>query len=375
MASSVAQALPVAPPLPDGLDTPCLVIDLDIVERNARRMAEAVGERGISLRPHVKTHKSVALARIQVASGATGITVGTLGEAEVMAEGGIEDILLAYPLWADEQKAARLRALHERDGLRLAVGVDSIAGGQRLASAVAGSSKPLRVMIELDPQYHRTGVDPAATGELAAKLRDMGLEVVGVFTHGGHAYGGRDMVVGAAADEVGAIATAAESMRAAEIEPRILSAGSTPTALSSATGPVNEVRPGTYLINDRIQVHMGSCPPDAVAIAVAATVVSDSVPDKFVINAGAKSLTKDLPPYLNGYGFLPEYPDGVLERVSDYHGEVRLPQGAIAPHIGDVVAVIPNHACPVIDLFDTFVATREGLVIGRWPVDARGRSG
>lgn len=375
MAISVAQGLPVAPRLPEGLDTPCLVIDLDIVERNARRMADAVAARGISLRPHVKTHKSVALARMQLALGAAGITVGTLGEAEVMAEGGIEDILLAYPLWADEQKGTRLRALHERNGLRLAVGVDSIAGGRRLASAVSGSSRPLRVTIELDPQYHRTGVDPAATGELAAKLRDMGLDVVGVFTHGGHVYSGRDAVPGAAADEVGAIVTAAESMRAAGIEPQILSAGSTPTALSSATEPVNEVRPGTYLINDRIQVHMGSCPPDGVAVVVGAAVVSDSVPDKFVINAGAKSLTKDLPPYLNGYGFLPDYPDGVLERLSDYHGEVRLPAGAVAPKIGDVVAVIPNHVCPVIDLFDSFVATRSGEVVGRWPVDARGRSG
>ena len=135
------------------------------------------------------------------------------------------------------------------------------------------------------------------------------------------------------------------------------------------------MRPGTYLINDRIQVHMGSCPVDGVAIAVAVTVVSDAVPDKFVINAGAKSLTKDLPPYLNGYGFVPGYPDGVLERVSDYHGEVRLPVGAVAPRIGDVVAVSPNHVCPVIDLFDSFVATRSGEVIGRWPVGARGRSG
>ncbi|MGI8928053.1 MAG: alanine racemase [Candidatus Limnocylindrales bacterium] len=369
------ESLPVAPPLPRGLDTPALVIDLAIVERNAWRMAEAVGARGISLRPHVKTHKSVALARIQIEAGAAGITVGTLGEAEVMAEGGIEDILLAYPLWADEQKGARLKALHQRDGLKFAVGVDSIVGGERLAQAVAGSSKPLRVLIELDPQYHRTGVDPAAAGELAAKLRGMGLEVVGVFTHGGHVYSGRDAVSGAAADEVGAIAAAAESMRAAGIEPQILSAGSTPTALSSATEPVNEVRPGTYLINDRIQVHMGSCPVDGVAIAVAATVVSDSVPDKFVINAGAKSLTKDLPPYLSGHGFLPDYPDGVLERVSDYHGEVRLPVGAVAPRIGDVVAVIPNHVCPVIDLFDSFVATRSGEVVGRWQVDARGRSG
>ena len=231
------------------------------------------------------------------------------------------------------------------------------------------------MLIEIDPSYHRTGVEPAGTGELATQIRGLGLEVVGVFTHGGHAYGGRDQVDGAAADEIAAITAAAESLRAAGFEPQILSAGSTPTALSAAAGSVNEVRPGTYLINDRIQVYMGSCPPDGVALAVAATVVSETTPGKFVINAGAKSLTKDLPPYLNGYGFIPDYPDGVLERLSDYHGEVRLPDGADQPRLGQVVAVIPNHVCPVIDLFDTFVATRSGEVIGRWPVDARGRSG
>jgi D-serine deaminase-like pyridoxal phosphate-dependent protein len=338
-------------------------------------MADGVSSHGIALRPHVKTHKSVALAKMQLEAGATGITVGTLGEAEVMAEGGIEDILLAYPLWAEGHKAARLRALHDRDGLRLAVGLDSIAGAQHLAAAVAGSPKPLTVLIEIDPQYHRTGVDPRKAGELAAAARGLGLDVAGVFTHGGHAYRGREMVDEAALDEVEAIAVAAESMRAAGFEPRILSAGSTPTALRSATGPVNEVRPGTYLINDRIQVYMGSSPPDGVAMSVAATVVSDAAAGKFVIDAGAKSLTKDLPPYLDGYGFLPDYPDGVVERLSDYHGEVRLPEGASGPRIGDVVAVVPNHACPVIDLFHTFVATRSGEFVGIWPVDARGRSG
>src|SRR3954469_23527416 len=128
---------PMAPPLPDGLDTPALVIDLDVVERNAQRMAEAMASLGIALRPHVKTHKSVALARLQLEQGATGITVGTLGEAEVMAEGGIGDIFLAYPIWAVGAKAERVRALAERPDLTFAVGVDSVEGAQRLARAMA----------------------------------------------------------------------------------------------------------------------------------------------------------------------------------------------------------------------------------------------
>jgi D-serine deaminase-like pyridoxal phosphate-dependent protein len=112
-----------------------------------------------------------------------------------------------------------------------------------------------------------------------------------------------------------------------------------------------------------------------VAITIAATVVSTSVPGQVVIDAGAKTLTKDLPPYLEGYGALAAYPGTVIERVHDYHGVVRVPDGTAAPRLGEVVAVIPNHCCPVVDLHDTFVATRSGKVVGVWPVDARGRSG
>ena len=205
--------IPIAPELPPDLDTPCLVIDLDVVEANAQRMAEATTSLGIALRPHVKTHKSVALAKIQIAAGAVGVTVGTLGEAEVMADGGIGDILIAYPVWASGNTARRLRALLDRPGLRLAVGVDTAPGARTLAEAVAGSTRPLRVLIEIDPGYGRTGVAPSKAGELAAAAAGAGLEVVGAFTHGGHGYAGPDAVAGAAVDEVAALAAANESMR------------------------------------------------------------------------------------------------------------------------------------------------------------------
>ncbi len=367
--------IPIAPALPPDLDTPCLVIDLDVVEANARRMAEAMSGLGMALRPHVKTHKSVALAKLQIAAGAVGVTVGTLGEAEVMAGGGIADILLAYPLWASGNKARRLRTLLDRPDLRLAVGVDSAPGALTLAEAVSGSARPLRVLIEVDPGYGRTGVTPAKAGELASAAAGAGLEVVGAFTHGGHGYAGPDAIGDAADDEVAALTAAAESMRGAGIEATVLSAGSSPTAIQAARAPVTELRPGTYLIGDRQQVFLGASPPDGVAMAVAATVVSDVAAGQVVINAGAKSLTKDVPAYLAGHGLLPAYPAGVIERVSDYHGQIRFPDGAARPKLGEVVAVVPNHACPVIDLFDSFVVTRGGDVIDVWPVDARGRSG
>lgn len=364
---------PIAPRLPTQPDTPALVIDIGIVERNAQRMAAAVRERGVALRPHVKTHKSVAIARIQLDAGAQGITVGTLGEAEVMAEAGIDDIFVAYPIWADARKAARLKALHDRPGLTLSVGVDSIHAAERLAAAMTGCARPLRVLVELDSGLHRTGVVPTGAGRVAGAAREAGLEVIGLFTHGGHAYGGVDRAAPAAADEVAALAAGREAVREVGIEPHLLSAGSSPTAVRAAKAPVNEVRPGTYVVGDRQQVALGASPADGVAVAVAATVVSES-DGHVVIDAGAKSLTRDVPAYLAGFGCLPAYTDGVIERLSDYHGVITFPAGSRRPVLGELVAVVPNHACPVIDLFDSFLATRDGELLGEWRVDARGRS-
>ncbi|HUQ43680.1 MAG TPA: alanine racemase [Candidatus Limnocylindria bacterium] len=366
--------LPVAPLLPSGVDTPALVIDLDIVERNARRLADALAERAIALRPHAKTHKSVALGKLQLGAGAKGLTVGNIGEAEVFAAGGVDDLFIAYPVWAEGAKAARVRDLHERPGLALRVGFDSIEGARRLAAAVSGSGRVLEIVLELDPGNRRTGAPPEGAGEIAAAARELGLNVLGVFTHGGHAYrpGGAEP---AGQDEVRALATGADALRAEGIEPIVISAGSTPTQLTAAAGPVNEIRAGTYLLGDRQQWAIGAVPDDGIALAVAATVVSAAVEGQVVIDAGAKTLTKDVATYLTGHGVIPPYPDAIIERVSDYHGVVTAPNGAPLPKLGEVVAVIPNHVCPVVDLRDTFIATRSGVVIGTWSVDARGRSG
>jgi D-serine deaminase-like pyridoxal phosphate-dependent protein len=373
-AASAVESSLRAPLLPGGLDTPAVVIDIDIVERNARRLGDALAKRGIALRPHAKTHKSLELARIQLDAGARGITVGTLGEAEVFAGAGFDDLFVAYPVWAAGPKAARLRSLLDISRLRLSVGFDSIAGAERLAAAAKGSQRTVRVVLEIDPGNRRTGAPPDRAGEVAAAARDLGLDVIGVFTHGGHSYG-HGLAAAAGADEVAALTTGAAALRAEGIEPEVISAGSTPTELTAAIAPVNEIRAGTYLIGDRQQAVIGAVPPDGIAIAVAATVVSDAVPGQVVVDAGAKTLTKDVAAYLTGYGLIPSYPETVIERVSDYHGVVRIPEGSPPPAVGEVVAIIPNHVCPVIDLRDTFTATRSGTVLGIWPVDARGRSG
>lgn len=359
-------------PLPAELDTPALVVDLDRVEANVGRMQTVMDSRGVGLRPHAKTHKSVRFARMQLDVGAVGMTVAVLGEACVLAEAGINDVFVAYPVWPVGAKASRLRDLHDR--VRVAVGVDSGAGAEQVAAAVVGARRPLAVLVEVDSGEQRTG-QPHAEGALAVaqQARRAGLDVQGVFTHGGHAYRGHDLVAGAADDEVEVLEAAAAALRSDGFDVRVVSAGSTPTATGSARSPVTEQRPGTYIFGDRQQVHLGAHAPDAVALVAAATVVSTSARDgRFVVDAGAKTVAKDRPGWLSGHGAVPRYPGAVVEAVYDHHGVVRLPAGADGPSVGDVVAVVPNHVCPVVNLSDTITVVRSGVVVGEWPVDARG---
>ncbi len=373
---TVARAADVSfefPALPDGLDTPRVVVDVARVSANIERLQTEMDRRGIALRPHAKTHKSVAVARMQLAAGARGITVGTLGEAEVLVDAGIEDVFLAYPLAAVGPKAGRLRRLHDA-APALRVGVDSVGGARLLAAAVDGGTAPLRTLIEVDPGNHRTGVaSPAAAAEVALEARRLGLLVDGVFSHGGHGYR-VDRAEAAGADEVRSLDAAAAAIRATGIAIETISAGSTPTMHTAAVGPVNEIRAGTYVYGDRQQAVLRAIPPDGCAVAVAATVVS-VFDDRIVIDAGAKALTKDRAEWLMGFGSIVGYPSLVIERVNDYHGVVAAPSGEPRPRLGEIVAVIPNHICPVIDLVDAFIAVQLDGSTEEWPVDARGRSG
>ena len=364
-------AIPL-PPLPPGIDTPALVVFVDRVYENIDSLARSLAAKGLRNRPHAKTHKSVRIARMQLDAGASGISVGTIGEAEAFALAGIRDLFIAYPVWAAGPKEGRLRALH--DVADLIVGVDSPAGARRLGAAVEGTRRRLRVMIEVDSGLHRTGApSPGDAALVAVAASRAGLEVEGVFTHGGHGY--RPGAAGAAArDEATALGEAARAITAAGFEVRTLSAGSTPTRLLAGGGPVNEVRAGTYVYGDRQQLLLEAIEPDSIAAVVAATVVSVA-PGRAVIDAGAKALTKDLPAFVEGYGTIPAWPGAIIERLSDYHGVVALPGPGLHPAVGDIVAVVPNHICPVVDLVASFIAVQPDGRVEHWPVDARGRSG
>jgi len=373
---TVSNAAPDAlgfPSLRGSLDTPRVVVDIARVEGNIRRLQGEMDARGIALRPHAKTHKSVAIARMQLAAGARGLTVGTLGEAEVFAAAGIDDLFVAYPIWADGPKGIRLRTLHDAVPA-FRVGLDSADGAARLAAAVAGSARPLRVLVEIDPGLRRTGVTlPADALDVARAARASGLVVDGVFSHGGHGYR-PGATRSAGDDETRSLAAVADALLGDGFEVSVISAGSTPTMLTAAGGRVTEIRAGTYVLGDRQQWILGVIPADGCAVVVAATVVS-VFDDRVVLDAGAKALTKDRAEWVTGFGAVVGYPDVVIERVNDYHGVALTPPGARRPSLGEVVAIVPNHICPVMDLVDDFGALAADGTIETWPVDARGRSG
>ncbi len=373
------RAAPIeAPTLSDdaraAIDTPAVVVDLARMDAAIDRMARAMAERGVTLRPHAKTHKSIAVARRQLDAGAAGLTVGTIGEAEVFADGGVDDLFIAYPLVPLGPKAGRLRALAARCRVRL--GVDSVVGVRAIADALGPERDRVGLVVEIDSGGRRSGVAPAGAGAVGRAATDLGLTVLGAFTHGGHGYAGPDSRSDAADDEVRSLTAAGASLRAEGIEASVLSAGSTPTAIESARGAVTEERPGTYVFGDRQQVYLGAIAPDAVAAGVAARVVSvNAAEGRFVVDAGAKILGKDVAAYMPGHGEIPELDGAVVARVSDYHGAVDVAPGAALPDVGRVVTVVPNHICPVVNYVDTFLVVRDGDVVDTWSVDARGRNG
>jgi D-serine deaminase-like pyridoxal phosphate-dependent protein len=364
----------LSPVVVASIDTPALVVDLDRMDAAIALMAGVMAERGVELRPHAKTHKSVKVGRRQVAAGAAGLTVGTIGEAEVFADAGLDDLFIAYPLVPLGPKAGRLRDLAGR--ARLRVGIDSAIGARAVADALGTARSAVDVLIEIDSGGRRSGVAPNRTGALARSATKLGLNVIGVFTHGGHGYGGPDARAGAADDEVASLTEAADGLRASGLEPRVVSAGSTPTAVGSARGAVTEERPGTYVFGDRQQVYLGSIRPDAVAAVVATRVVSvNDAERRFVVDAGAKILGKDVADYMPGHGEIPELDGAVVARVADYHGIVDVAKGMPMPEVGRVVTVVPNHICPVVNYVDSFHVVTGGAIAGTWPVDARGRNG
>jgi len=345
--------------------TPVLVVDTDVLDRNLTRMAESAAARGLALRPHVKTHKCVEIARRQLDAGAQGLTVATVSEAEVFADAGADDLFVAYPLWVDAARGARLRALADR--VRLTVGIESAAGARAVA-AHAGTGAG--VLVEIDSGHHRTGVPPERAGDVATAARDAGLDVVGIFTFPGHSYG-PGVPPRVAAEESAALTAAAASLRAVGIEPSVISGGSSPTALIEVRTDATELRPGVYVFGDAQQLELEAITERDVALSALATVVS-ARDDVLVLDAGSKILGADRASWATGYGRILGTPDARIVALSEHHATVRWPTDRPHPGLGDRVRVVPNHACNAVNLVDELVAVSGDVVVGKWAVAARG---
>lgn len=341
--------------------TPYLAVDAATLDANIAAMAAHATTVGVALRPHAKTHKCLEIAQRQLAAGAVGLTVATVGEAEVFAA-ICADLFIAYPLWADESKGARLNALRDK-GIRLAVGIDSVAGARQLA----GTAGAQDVLIEVDCGHHRSGAAPATAGEIATAAIDAGLLVRGVFTFPGHGYtpGSAKTV---AQHEESALAAARDALSSSGAPVEVVSGGSTPTAPAMHGGILTEYRPGVYVFNDAQQLALGTCTEDQLALWAVATVVSAPAPGRFVLDAGGKAVGADKPGWLDTYGFLPDLPGAQVVQQSEHHSVVSY--DGPAPALGERVRLVPNHVCNTVNLN----ATLHAGPAEAWSVAARDRN-
>jgi len=360
------------------LDTPSLVLDLDKVEANIREMAAIAEDAGVTLRPHTKTHKSPDLAKLQLAAGASGITVAKLGEAEVMAEAGITDILIAYPV-CGPIKLARLKKLAGR--INVSISLDSLEVARGLSGIGEEIGKRIKVLLEINTGLDRCGVPPGdeavALAELIAPLP--GLELTGILTHEGHAHFQERTIEGIkrCALEAGEkMVKTAELLRSRGIPIRDVSVGSTPTARYIAYVPgITELRMGTYIFNDYNGIMSGVATEDTCAVTVLTTVVSIPAQDRLIVDGGSKTFSSDRLT-LNeqgGFGLFRDYPEIIMNRLSEEHGFLKLPDARDRLRIGDRLEVIPNHICVVSNLFDRFHGVRHGVLEREIPILARGK--
>jgi len=355
--------------LVDRVDTPSPIVLVDVMQRNIDRMQGFAVEHQLQVRPHVKTHKCVEIGRRQIEAGAVGITAGNVGEAEVFAAAGFEDIFLAYPLWPAGTKGQRIRQLAQSTQMR--VGVDNAAAIEALADAMGDEPERLEVVVEVDCGARRSGAPPKAAGDLARAAHNRGLVPVGVYTYPGHGSAGPGSREPAAQDQEAALTTAARSFNEVGLTAEVVSAGSTPTVAYSTGSPITEIRPGEYVFCDLNNTRLGACEGDQIALFVAATVVSDWVPDQVILDVGTKALGREGNPE-KGYGGIAGR-KAVLDKLNEYHGFLAVPGGEPRPRVGTVVPVVPNHVCPVVNSFEELVVTdTEGTMLERWPVAARG---
>jgi D-serine deaminase-like pyridoxal phosphate-dependent protein len=354
------------------LDTPALVIDLDIMERNLQRTAAYASERGLRLRPHTKTHKIPALARMQIRMGAAGVTVAKTTEGEVMLKAEPKELLVAYPVLG-KSKMDRLVGLAKETSVT--VSLDSIIVARAISEAARDANVTIGVLVEIDVGLHRVGVTTEeALRQLALGIADLpGLRFDGIAFYPGHIKQMDALATVPLVEIESTIREALQTLKRAGLEARIISGGSTPALYWSHLIPsMNEIRPGTYIFNDRNTVISGACEWEDCAANVLTTVVSTSVPNRVILDGGSKTFSSDRSAE-PGFGRIIEAPDAEFEKMNEEHGFVDPKQCSRKWRVGEKVRVIPNHICVAMNLQERVYGYRGEEVAEVWEVEGRGK--
>jgi len=344
--------------------SPSVMIDLDVVARNVRRLQDACAEAGVANRPHVKTHKSPVIASIQRAAGAQGITCQKLGEAEVFAQAGFDDILISYNILGPD-KIGRLGALLGTTQMIVAADNPTVVAGLPEAGAIAG--RPLGVVVECDTGRGRAGVETPA--EAVALARDIASRPDLRF---------EGLLLYAPEDRLAQTQAFLDTVRAGLVDhglsARIVSTGGTPNLKTlGAIRGATEHRAGTVVFNDRMMMACGVATLEDCALHVVATVVSRAGEARGIVDSGSKTLTSDTGGGLGGFGLIREYPQARIAKFAEEHGFLDLSACAARPVVGEVVRIVPNHVCVVVNMVDRLVAVRNDEIVGEIPVAARGK--
>lgn len=357
-------------------ETPAFVIDRQKAQANVTAAIEATHALGVKWRPHVKTHKLVEFARMQIDGGADGISCAKVSEAEVMAAGGIDDIFIAYPL-VGEFRLARAAALARK--IRLILTIDSAEGARALSEFAVREGVRFEVRMEVDTDFGRTGVKRPAAVDLARLIASMpNLDLTGIATFRSMTYDGkptRDARL-AGTQEAEQLLAVAATIREAGIPIQDVSGGSTPTGIHVAAVPgITEIRQGTNIFHDYTTYNNGCCAFDDIAAAIVYTVVSTPDPSYAIVDGGSKALASDFP--VRDAAGQPQFafglddPQLILTRMYEEHGAVVRPGGVTGLRVGQRLAMVPAHVCSTLNLFNDVYVLDNGS-LRKVPVDARG---
>jgi len=373
----------------EGVPTPIVFIDLSTLQRNIAHMQALAQMANVKLRPHIKTHKIAAIAKMQLQAGACGLTVAKLGEAQALLDAGIQtNFMVAQPFVGAEKVHW---ALQMSENFELLICLDSVELAEEIGEVAAHDGKTLDIVLIVDTEYKRFGVDWRQAPQVAERIAQLkGVRFRGIRSHDGRTYRlpTPEERMQAAKEESERMADVADQIRRRGIECELVSIGSTPGAYfvlqNGWTDGITELRPGNYVFHDRMQISLGVARPEDCALRVVASVVSAPREGEALIDVGLKTLTGTLDRFSEGYGLivayrqndgelreLPQLPPMTVERLWEECGLVRYEGEPL--RIGDRLVIVPNHSCEITNLAEVVFFGSNGQIEGFWVPEARGK--